>query len=105
MYVGWRLQVLDPGGDDSLSGDGSDLGAAQNSLEVWTFTRWKGEPLEMNGLDAAQGFESGKEHSHIFMKDSLGKWHLGGQSIMWQDGVKVPPDSGEPRTIISLAVK
>ena len=28
--------------------------------EVWTFTWWKGEPLEMNGLDAAQGFESGK---------------------------------------------
>ena len=26
----------------------------------------------MDGLDAAQGFESGKEHSHIFMKDSLG---------------------------------
>ena len=25
----------------------------------------------MNGLDAAQGFESGKEHSYIFMKDSL----------------------------------
>ena len=33
--------------------------------------------------------ESGKEHSHIFMKDSLGKWHPGGQSIMWLDGVKV----------------
>ena len=26
----------------------------------------------MNGLDAAQGFECAKEHSHIFMKDSLG---------------------------------
>ena len=26
----------------------------------------------MNGLNAAQGFEPGKEHSHIFMKDSLG---------------------------------
>ena len=25
----------------------------------------------MNELDAGQGFESGKEHSHIFMKDSL----------------------------------
>ena len=55
-----EAQVLDPGGDDSSSGDGSDLGAAQNSLEVWTFTWWKGEPLEMNGLDAAQGFESGR---------------------------------------------
>ena len=36
--IGWRLIVLDPGGDDSSSGGGSDLGAAQNSLEVWTFT-------------------------------------------------------------------
>ena len=26
----------------------------------------------MNGLDAAKGFESLKEHSYIFMKDSLG---------------------------------
>ena len=33
-----EAQVLDPGGDDSSSGGGSDLGAAQNSLEVWTFT-------------------------------------------------------------------
>ena len=38
MSVGWRLIVLDPGGDDSSSGGGSDLGAAQNSLEVWTCT-------------------------------------------------------------------
>ena len=38
MSIGWRLIVLDPGGDDSSSGGGSDLGAAQNSLEVWTFT-------------------------------------------------------------------
>ena len=29
-YVGWRLTVLGPGGDDSSSGGGSDLGAAQN---------------------------------------------------------------------------
>ena len=33
-----EAQVSDPGGDDSSSGGGSDLGAAQNSLEVWTFT-------------------------------------------------------------------
>ena len=35
-----------PGGDDSSSGGGGDLGAAQNSLEVWTDTgnRGKGEP-------------------------------------------------------------
>ena len=46
--------------DDSSSGGGSDLGAAQNSLEVWTFTWWKGEPLEKNGFGAAQGFESGR---------------------------------------------
>ena len=36
--VGWRLVVSGPGGDDSSSGDGGDLGAAQNSLEVWTNT-------------------------------------------------------------------
>ena len=90
MSIGWRLKVLDPGGDDSSSGgDGSSLGAAQNSLEVWTFSWWKGEPLEMNGLDAAQGFESGKEILHIFVKDSLGQWHPGGSSIMWKDEVKV----------------
>ena len=55
-----EAQVSDPGGDDLSSGGEGDLGAAQNSLEVWTFTWWKGEPLEMNGLDAAQGFESGR---------------------------------------------
>ena len=32
-----EAQVLDPGGDDMSSGGGSALGAAQNSLEVWTF--------------------------------------------------------------------
>ena len=31
MSIGWKLQGLDPGGDDSSSGGGSDLGAAQNS--------------------------------------------------------------------------
>ena len=36
MFIGWRLKVSDPGGDDSSSGGGGDLGAAQNSLEVWT---------------------------------------------------------------------
>ena len=38
MFIGWRLIVLDPGGDDSSSGGGSDLEAAQNSLEVWACT-------------------------------------------------------------------
>ena len=39
MNVCWvEVQVLDPGGDASSSGGGSDLGAAENSLEVWTFT-------------------------------------------------------------------
>ena len=39
MNVHWvEAQVSDPGGDDLSSGGGSDLGAAQNSLEVWTFT-------------------------------------------------------------------
>ena len=59
---------MGPGGDDSSSGSGSDLGAAQNSLEVFTDTsnRGKGEPLEPNGLDAAHmthsnGFESSME--------------------------------------------
>ena len=33
-----EAQVSDPGGDDSSSGGEGDLGAAQNSLEVWTFT-------------------------------------------------------------------
>ena len=55
---------------------GSDLGVAQNSLEVWTFTWWKGEPLEMNGLDAAQGFESGRNIYTLFMKDCLGNHTL-----------------------------
>ena len=36
--IGWQLKVLVPGGDDSSSGGGGDLGAAQNSLEVWTDT-------------------------------------------------------------------
>ena len=53
--IGSRLKVSGPGGDDSSSGGGGDLGAAQTSLEVWTDTgnRRKGEPLELNGLDAA----------------------------------------------------
>ena len=38
MSIGWGMIVLDPEGDDSSSGGGSDLGAAQNSLEVWTCT-------------------------------------------------------------------
>ena len=44
FYVSFRnvhwveAQVLGPGEDDSSSGGGSDLGTAQNSLEVWTFT-------------------------------------------------------------------
>ena len=39
MNVNWvEAQVSDPGGDDSSSGGGSDLGAAQNYLEIWTFT-------------------------------------------------------------------
>ena len=38
MSIGWRLKVLGPGGDDSSSGGGGDVGAAQNSLEVWTDT-------------------------------------------------------------------
>ena len=43
FYFSWNVhwveaQVSDPGGDDSSSGGGSDLGAAQNSLEGWTFT-------------------------------------------------------------------
>ena len=39
MNVHWvEAQVSDPGGDDASSGGGSDLGAAQNSLKVWTFT-------------------------------------------------------------------
>ena len=38
MSVAWRLQVSDPGGDDPSYGGGSDSGAVQNSLEVWTFT-------------------------------------------------------------------
>ena len=54
--VGWvEAEVSDPGWDASSSGGGSDLGAAQNSLKVWTFAGqgWIGEHLEMNGLDAA----------------------------------------------------
>ena len=39
MNVCWvEAQVLDPGKDESSSGGGSDLGVAQNPLEVWTFT-------------------------------------------------------------------
>ena len=39
MNVHWvEAQVSDPGRDDSSSGGESDLGVAQNSLEVWTFT-------------------------------------------------------------------
>ena len=45
-----EAQVSDPGGDDLSSGGGSDL----------EFHFKKGEPLEMNGLDAAQDFESGR---------------------------------------------
>ena len=30
MSIGWKLIVSDPGRDDSSSGGGSDLGAAQN---------------------------------------------------------------------------
>ena len=50
----------------------------------------------MNGLDAAQGFESGKEHSHIFMKDSLEMtpWRPISHVTGWSESV---PDSGEPR--------
>ena len=66
--IGCRLTVSGPGGYNSSSGGGSDLGAAQNSLEVWTDTsnRPKGEPLELNGLDAvhathSNSFESAKE--------------------------------------------
>ena len=72
--VGWRLKVLGPGGDDSSSGGGGDLGTAQNSLEVWTDTgnRWKGDPLELNGLDAAHmnhtnGFRSEKGTLNSFV--------------------------------------
>ena len=36
--AGWGLIVSGPGGDDTSSGGGSDLGAVQNSLEVWTDT-------------------------------------------------------------------
>ena len=79
--VGWRLIVLGPVGDGSSSGDGSDLGAAQNFLGVWTDTGqgWKGDPLELNGLDAAHmahwlGFESEKELFIHLHKDSLGQW-------------------------------
>ena len=38
MSIGWRLIVSGLEGDDSSSGGGSDLGAAQNSLDVWTNT-------------------------------------------------------------------
>ena len=38
MSTGWRLIVSGAGGDDSSSGCGSDMGAAQNSLDVWTNT-------------------------------------------------------------------
>ena len=94
---GWG-SGLDPGGDDSSSGGGSDLGAAQNFLEVWTFTWWKGEPLEMNGLDAAQGFESGRS----IQKSS---WKIAWETTPWRPINHVTRcsevlDSGEPRTII-----
>ena len=65
--VGWTLKVLGPGRDDSSSGGGGGLGAAQNSFEVWTDTgKDEGDPLELNGLDAAHmiytnGFGSEKE--------------------------------------------
>ena len=101
MYIGQWLIISGPGGDDSSSGGGSDMGAAQNTLDVWTGTGkgWKGEALELDGLDTAHmahliGFESVKEllihlHEHslgqwppwrlIFVKDSLGlKGHPGG---------------------------
>ena len=44
--IGWKLKVLDSGGDDSSSVGEGDLGAAQSSLEVWTDTgnRWKESP-------------------------------------------------------------
>ena len=38
MSIGWRLIVSGPGGDDSSSEGESDIGAAQNSLDVWTNT-------------------------------------------------------------------
>ena len=38
MSIGWRLKVSGPGGDGSSSGGGSDMGATQNSLDVWTNT-------------------------------------------------------------------
>ena len=88
MSIGWRLIVLDPGGDDSSFVGGSDLGAAQNSQEVWTCTGqgWKGEPLEPNGLDAAHmthwlSFESEKELLFIFMKIAWDNDHPGGWSL------------------------
>ena len=99
MNVDWvEAQVLDPGGDDSSSGDGSDLGAAQNSLEVWTFTWWKGEPLEMNGLDAIQGFESGRNIHTSSWKIAWEKtpWRPINHVTEWNESIF---DSGEPRTI------
>ena len=36
MSIGWKPKVSGPGGDDSSSGGGSNMGAAQNSLDVWT---------------------------------------------------------------------
>ena len=80
MSVGWRLIVLGPGGDDSSSGGGNDLGAAQHSQEVWTNTdKWmKRRALGTKGLDTVHmahliDFESEKElliHQH---EDGLGQ--------------------------------
>ena len=98
-----ETQVLDPGGNDSSSGGGSDLGAAQNFLEVWTFTWWKGEPLEMNGLDALQGLESGRN----IHKSS---WKIAWETTPWRPINHVTGcsesalDSGEPKTIILLNI-
>ena len=86
MSIVWRLIVSGPGGDDSSSEGGSDMEAAQNCLDVWTNTGngWKGEPLELDGLDAAHmahliGFESVKELLIHLHEHSLGlKGHPGG---------------------------
>ena len=99
MNVFWvEAQVSDPGGDDLSSGGGSDLGAAQNSLEVWAFTWWKGESLEMNGLDAAQGFESGRNICTSSWKIAweMTPWRPINHVTGWSESVF---ESGEPRTI------
>ena len=79
MSIGWRLKVSGPGGDDSSSEGGSDIGTAQNSLDVWTNTGkgCKGEPLELDGLATAImthliGFVSVKELLIYLHEDSLG---------------------------------